>query len=222
MNDELVHQWNAIGVSKRGLCLVLQTQVIQKFNDKSSESWCLQSIHKLGYHSLIVHLDSNFLVEREIVECSQSDLEEKLIIARNKAVQLFDDSQLLHFSLVFSEDTKFLYEVEDNKQQVRVVSLQHVYQKTNDASIFHFALNLEVLSQVKKQVESYEQHLFLLFDNVCEFLLFFAEFLGCSFVLIHVGVQFECFGFIFEFLDPNYVSLDFMIDNLDGCVTDLV
>lgn len=63
VNDELINEWDTIRVSECSLRLVLQTQMVKQLDNLCSESRCLQRINQLWNHALIIHLNTNFLVE---------------------------------------------------------------------------------------------------------------------------------------------------------------
>ena len=63
VNNQLVNQRNAIGISEGGFSLIFKTQVVQKLDDLGSETWSFKGVDQLRDHSLVVHLDSNFLVK---------------------------------------------------------------------------------------------------------------------------------------------------------------
>jgi len=45
VDNQLVHQRDAFGVSEGGFGLVFQGQVVQDLQDQGSEPWCLQNLH---------------------------------------------------------------------------------------------------------------------------------------------------------------------------------
>ena len=130
--------------------------MVQHFQDLSSEAWCLEGVDKLRNHSLVVHLDTDFLIEGEIEQSPQGNLQEQLVIAGDKPVELRNDPLLLHFVLVLSEYAQLLEEVEYDEQQVWVIPLQHRHQEGDDLPVLHLPLDLEILRQIQEQVESHK------------------------------------------------------------------
>lgn len=92
MNDELVYKWNTICVGEGRLSFIFETQMIEQLDDLRPKSRSLQCIDKLWNHTLIIHLNSNLLVKTEIKEHSQSNLQQKGVVAGNEAIQFLDDS----------------------------------------------------------------------------------------------------------------------------------
>lgn len=82
--------------------------MVEQFNDLSPESRCLQGVHQFWNHTLIIHLNSNFLIKGKVEEGAKGDLEEQRVIAGNESIQLLNDSLILHFILVLSKDAEFL------------------------------------------------------------------------------------------------------------------
>lgn len=57
---------------------------------------------------MLTHLHSSFFIEREIKQKSQSNLKQELVVAWDKAVELFDNTLLFHLSLIVSENGELL------------------------------------------------------------------------------------------------------------------
>ena len=123
-------------------------------------------------------------VEGEIKQESKSNLQEELIVARDKATELVDDSTLLHLSLILSKDAQLLEEVKDDEEEIWIVPIEHGYQLRNNVSVLHFALNLQIFCEVQKKMESNEQNLFLLLDHDCKLCLLLAHLLCFGIPLI--------------------------------------
>lgn len=222
MNDELVHEGNALGVSESCLVLIILRQVIQQFQNESAEAGSLENLNQFGNHALLVDLLSDFQVERKIEQNAKSDLKKHLVVAGYEAIQVFNDAALFHFCLVFAKNGQLLDEVEHNEKQVRIVSVQHAHQLRNDFSIFHLPLNLQIFSKVQQQMESNEQNLFLLLDHDAQFPFLFAKIVSHLLVTFSACSSLQIFHFLFELFHSNHVALDFMLNDADGCVTDLV
>ena len=63
VNNQLVNQWNTIRICEGSLCFIFQTQMVQKFDNLGTESWCFQRINQLRNHTCIIHLNPNFLIK---------------------------------------------------------------------------------------------------------------------------------------------------------------
>lgn len=92
VNNELVHKRNAIRVGEGRLSFIFETQMIEQLDDLRSKSWSLKCVDKLWNHTLIIHLNSNLLVKTEVEEHSQSNLQQKCVVAGNETIQFLDDS----------------------------------------------------------------------------------------------------------------------------------
>ena len=88
--------------------------------------------------------------------------------------------------------------------------------------IFHFTLNLEVFCEIQKQMERHKKYLLLFLDDLCQLLLVLPEFSLSLLVLLHVLYIFQIFVFLLELFNPDHVSFDFVVDDFDGRVADLV
>lgn len=141
---KLIYQWYAIRIGESRLSFIFQAQMVQQLYNLRPKSRSFEGVHEFWYHTLIVHLNSNLLVKTEIEKHPQGNLQQKSVIARYEPVQFLDNSKLFHLVLIFSENGQLLQEVEDDEEEVGVVSLEHGHQKGNDLPILHFALNLEV------------------------------------------------------------------------------
>lgn len=86
VNDQLVDQGDAVCVRERGFGLVLETQVVQQLDDLRPKARCFQSVNELWDHALVIHLDSDFLVEGQVVQSAQGNLQQQLVVARNKTI----------------------------------------------------------------------------------------------------------------------------------------
>lgn len=196
--------------------------MVQQLDNLCPKPWSFEGVHEFWYHSLIVHLNSNFLVKTEVEKHPQGDLQQKSVVAWDEAVQFLDYSQLFHLVLVLSENRQLLEEVENYEKKVGIVALKHGHQKGDDLSILHFALNLEVFGQIEQQVECDEEHLLLLFDNHGELLFVFSQLFGGLFIhftAFHL-LQLDCL--LLEFADSDYISFNLVIDDFDGRVTNLI
>ena len=92
VNNELVYKWNTIRVGEGRLSFIFKTQMVEQLDDLRSKSWSLKCVDKLWNHTLIIHLNSNLLVKTKVEEHSQSNLQQKCVVAGNKAIQFLDDS----------------------------------------------------------------------------------------------------------------------------------
>ena len=63
MNYQLVHYWDTFCVSEGSLSLILKREMIQKFQNESTEARSLQDLHKLRNESLIANLHPDLLIE---------------------------------------------------------------------------------------------------------------------------------------------------------------
>ena len=111
VNYKLVHKWNTICVGKRRLSFIFKTQMIEQLDNLRPKTRSFQCVNKFWYHTLIIHLNSNLLVETEVEEHSQSNLQQKSVVAGDEAVQFLDDSQVFHLIFVFSKNRQLLQEV---------------------------------------------------------------------------------------------------------------
>ena len=89
-------------------------------------------------------------------------------------------------------------------------------------AVLHFALDLEVFGEVQEEMEGDKEHFFLLLNNLRQLLLILPELSLSLLILLHVLDIFQIFIFLFEFFDPNNVSFDFVVDDLNGSITNLV
>lgn len=196
--------------------------MIEQLDDLCSETGSLQSVDEFWYHSLIIHLDSNFLVETKIKEHPQSNLQQKSVVARNKSVQFLDDSQILHLVFVFSENGQLFQKVEYDEKKIRIIPFKHGHQKSNNLSVFHFALDLKIFSKIEQQVERDKKHLLLFLNDHSELLLVFCKIFGSLFVGLASSHLLQFQGFLFKFADSNYVPFYLMVDDFDSCITNLI
>ena len=132
---------------------------------------------------MLIDLQADFFIKGEVEQQAKGDLQQKLVITRNEPVEPFYDSQFFHFGLVITEDRQFLQKVKHYEQQVRVIPFQHIHQLLDDLSVLHLPFDLEVFSQVQKQVEGHKQDLFLLPHHQSQLLLFLPHELGHLLVL---------------------------------------
>jgi hypothetical protein len=71
-------------------------------------------------------------------------------------------------------------------------------------------------------MKSYKKNFFLFFDDHAQFLLVFFKFLSGSLVLLASHQLFTLLWFILKLLDSDNISFDFMFNDSDGCVSNLI
>ena len=222
MDNKLIDQWYAIRIGKSCLGFIFQAKVIEQLYYLGSEARSFECVDELRNHSLIIHLNPNLLVKTEIEKHPQSNLQEERVITRNESVQFFDDPQIFHLIFIFSKNGQFLQKVQNDEKQVGIVSFEHGHQKGDDLPVFHLALNLQILCQIEKQMESHKKDFFLFFNNHGKLFLVLVKFFVGLFPHLAALHLFQFDGLLLELTDSDDIPLDFVVDNLDGCITDLV
>lgn len=71
-------------------------------------------------------------------------------------------------------------------------------------------------------MEGDEQYLFLLFDHGGQLPLILSKLLSPRLIALCTFHGLDLISFLLEFLDPDYISLDLVVNNLHGCVTNLI
>ena len=165
VNNELVDDGYALSIGECGLELVFLGHMVEELEDEGAETWRLQDLDELRNHASVVDLAADFGIEGQVEEQPEGYLEQQLVVAWYKSVELVDNIVILHLTLVLSEDAELLQEVQHDKQEVRIVPIQHRYQLCNNAPVLHLALDLQILCQVQEQVEGHEEHLLLFLDH---------------------------------------------------------
>lgn len=144
--------------------------------------------------------------------------------ARHKSIKFCNDAQLFHFCFIISENREFFQEVEDNKEQIRVIPLHHLHKELNDPSTHHFLLNLQIFRHVHQQVETHKEDFLLFLDHDRKVAFLFPQLLFHRFDLIRASstcllVQLH---FRAEIFHSHLVSLQLMLDDLQSGVSDFV
>jgi len=99
--------------------------MVKQFEDQSSEAWLLEDIHEFWNEAKVIDLASSLGIEGKVKQKTQSNLQQKLIVAWNKPCKFVDDAQFFHLCFVLTEDAQLLEEVKDDEKQVRVVAIKH-------------------------------------------------------------------------------------------------
>ena len=102
--------------------------MVQQFENKRAEAGCFQNFYKFRNHTRIIDLVPDFHIKGQVKQEAQRNLEQKLVIARDKSVQFVYNVALLHFNLVFAKDTQLLQKVKYYEQEIRIVPIKHCHQ----------------------------------------------------------------------------------------------
>ena len=78
--------------------------MIEELQNERPEPRRLQDFDELRDHAIVVDGVAYLCVEGEIEEEAKSDLQEKLVIAGDEAIELLDDVALFHLNFVLAED----------------------------------------------------------------------------------------------------------------------
>ena len=67
-----------------------------------------------------------------------------------------------------------------------------------------------------------KKDLLLLFNDLCKLFLILPKVSLCLFILLHILYTFHVLIFLLKFFNPNNIPFDFVINYLNGCISNLI